>query len=641
MKKIENLNCMKKTVLKLEKEISAISNNLSKVKKKDHTTMKKMIHNINYLLTKEPSHNNIYLNDINNVEENKNIEEFQNIKKNHYILHTDESNIDYILIPLNEFNNKSKIELNQDNPYNTYINKKNYSYSKIRNNRAISESKAQNYKKYNNEYNNKNMNKIFNENAKYSNRNSIIDNNNINNRNNYSNNKEFNRTNQIAYSKPRLMSEKIKTNVKNNKRIIHNKNNNINNNINISTQNEGKRNENEKSSINSLKYLTYNHKINYNNQENKNSDNINDIYFNNKQNKNEDFYNNTYLKENKYNGKYIYNKKDLNNKEKLNNNYIKKEDSKINKDEYNRKSEKDIFLSIKNDKKLVFEKRAKRNKMSKLDANSKSSNSFNINKINNYMDNKENKKNIINYNYIIDKKKQYLSDNNEIEINTSDKENKKGYDNYINPQENKKKQRINNDEINDNNINICKDSNIYNNKDIIKINKLLKLLDVKNINDALYKVNILLKYEKSLNKIKNLYNDGNNKNKLDDDLIWLSNIIKKYKKNEIYKKYCKTIMIKNKIKNFDEFKNFINNILVKNRKNKGFIVDVKNILCEDEYYSNNKNLISINQQNHETNKMKIEKNNKGNNTDNSNDIKFNQDEHNNKMNNKYIMNTYD
>ena len=49
MKKIESLNNVQKTVLQLEKEISAISNNITKVKNKDHATMKKIINNINYL----------------------------------------------------------------------------------------------------------------------------------------------------------------------------------------------------------------------------------------------------------------------------------------------------------------------------------------------------------------------------------------------------------------------------------------------------------------------------------------------------------------------------------------------------------------------------------------------------------------
>ena len=641
MRKIQNLNTMKKTVLKLEKEISAISNNLSKVKKKDHNTMKKIIHNINYLLTKEQHKNNIYSNEvnhINDIEESKKVEEM-NVAKNNQYIHTDESNIDYILIPLNQLNNKSKKEFNPNDPYHTYFNKKNNSSSKIRNTRAISESKSQNYNKiFYDEYNsNPNTNMIINEKIKNTNRNSNTDYYNIIN---YSNNKTFQKTNQIAYTKPRLMSENTKTNVKNNKRIISSNNNlNINNcintNNNISLQNEKK----EKSSINSLKYLTLNQKNTTNSTENKNPDVIRTINYN-YQNKNEDFYNNN---------KFIYDKQDLSNKEKQKNNYFdkcEKEDSKINKKEYKQEFEKDFFLN----KKYIFERKAKtkRNKMSKFETNSKSSNSFNINKFNNnYIDNsRQNKKNIVNYNYTNNKNYLYLSDdnenNNENEINISDKENKKGYENYINPNKNIN-QNINKNlnDIYGNNINNYKDKKQHKDKEINKINKLFKILNVNNINDALYKVNMLLKYEKYLNKIKDIHNDdknninSNDKMFLDKDLIWLSNIIKNYKKNEVYKKYCKNIMMQNKIKNFDEFKNFINNILIKNRKNKGFIVEVKNILCEDEYYSNK----NINKKNSEKN-MKIEINKKVNNTENSNDIKFTQENDNYKMINEY-MNTYE
>ena len=72
MRKMENLNNMKKTVLKLEKEIMAISNNLSKVKNKDYTTMKKIIYNINNLLGKDIQNNNLYKNDyMNNLSDKK------------------------------------------------------------------------------------------------------------------------------------------------------------------------------------------------------------------------------------------------------------------------------------------------------------------------------------------------------------------------------------------------------------------------------------------------------------------------------------------------------------------------------------------------------------------------------------------
>jgi uncharacterized protein YlxW (UPF0749 family) len=60
MKKIESLNNAQKTVLQLEKEINAISNNLSKVKNKDHTTMKKII-NISIIFSKKMNLKPIYI----------------------------------------------------------------------------------------------------------------------------------------------------------------------------------------------------------------------------------------------------------------------------------------------------------------------------------------------------------------------------------------------------------------------------------------------------------------------------------------------------------------------------------------------------------------------------------------------------
>ena len=74
-----------------------------------------------------------------------------------------------------------------------------------------------------------------------------------------------------------------------------------------------------------------------------------------------------------------------------------------------------------------------------------------------------------------------------------------------------------------------------------------------------------------------------------------------------------------------------NNILTKNKKNKGFIVEVKNLLCEDDYYSKNQN-ININKINYEPIKKKKPENNKIiNNSINSNDIKFTQNDENLKL----------
>ena len=241
---------MKKTVLKLEKEINAISNNLSKVKNKDHTTMKKIIHNINYLLTKDTT-NTLFTNEFNHInetEENQNISENKRIKINKYI-RTNDTNIDYALFPLKQDKNNNN-DLNSNEPH---YSKKSFSSSKIYNNKPISAGKKKNYNEQTYDlYNNTRL--MVNDNIKTNNRN----NNNNYNIMEYSNNQLLNKGNQMTYSKPRLISEKM--NSKNNKintttsstnnNLNINNNNNINNNISI--QNERTKNISEAD----LKYLT-------------------------------------------------------------------------------------------------------------------------------------------------------------------------------------------------------------------------------------------------------------------------------------------------------------------------------------------------------------------------------------------------
>ena len=102
MKKIENLNNTRKTVLRLEKEINAISNNLSKVKNKDHTTMKKIINNINYLLTKDSFEKKINKKEETlDKEESKKTEEskiLENFNLNNQYAYNSDRNIDYLLL---------------------------------------------------------------------------------------------------------------------------------------------------------------------------------------------------------------------------------------------------------------------------------------------------------------------------------------------------------------------------------------------------------------------------------------------------------------------------------------------------------------------------------------------------------------
>ena len=672
MRKIENLNIMKNTVLRLEKEINAISNNLSKVKNKDHTTMKKIIHNINYLLTKENNPNNFYPNDrnyLNPPEENKTIEKNQEVSNNKYI-HTKDNNIDYILIPLNQLKNKSKPELKPDEPY---FNKKN----KVRQNRHISEGKSHNYNKYLYDMNN-NTNLIINENIKnpsQNTNNSIKYNRIIDFRNN-----QIIQKNRIAYSKPRLQSECIKKHSKNKICLP----NSINNNLNINNNNISIENERKESGAMNLKFYTLNNKVNNkNNFEDraKKTETIKNLYYNYQNSNENNFYKKEFSNENKKDKNYIYknnfSEKDLN---KIEREYIEKKNEKINK-----KESENIFLSPKKNKKLIFERKQKRNKTSNIDSNPKMRNSFNVNRWNKCNKNMENlqEKTIITNNYMqINKKYSITHKNNIDDLNLSDKENYNTNYNYIHPYyENQnpnqlikdlqiKNNKQNNKYLNNNscqstikkldyifdekysNKNIYKDKD--NNIDIDKMNKLLNALNVDNINDAIFKVEKLLKYDQYIYKMKEFYlenndDDDSDKMNLDNNLMWLSNIVKKYKKNEAYKNYCKSIMMQNKIKNFDGFKHYINNILAKNRKNKGFLVEVKNILCEEDYYSKNNNKIikkiNIRNKMNKINNINYEQNNKlkkkihKNTSDNSNDIRFNQNDDNCKIVNEH-MSTY-
>ena len=342
--------------------------------------------------------------------------------------------------------------------------------------------------------------------------------------------------------------------------------------------------------------------------------------------------------------------------------------------------ERGIQMSYIKNKKINYERKPKRNKTVNLNSNSNirsplNLNNYNINSVHHREYEIKNSKNNLNKNK--NKKRTYLNLNNKdlnkiglSQKNIKTKNNYKySYEN-LNIKDNEDifskdliQNKNDNDNDNDNNIKEKFDNTDKNEEDVKNskekeiINKLLYMLKAKNINDVIFKVDKLLKYEKYIIKLNELYNENNkskfnkynnfnNKNEkidLDKNIAWISNTIKKSKKNEKYRNYCKNIMMKNKINHFSDFRNFIDNILIKNRKNNGFIIEVKNILCEDDYYSknhnNNKNPKKINNINYISSKnMKTDVNKGQNNFDNSNDIKFSQNDDNAKVN-KY-MNTY-
>ena len=134
---MDSLNNMKKTVLKLENEISAIDLNLNKVRKKGHSKMKSIIQNINNLLSKEEKKNNIDLDKLNNYIYNikrKEKEESKRNKNNNKYIHTKNKNIDCIFISFKNPKGKNKPELNLNDE--TFFNKNGKTSSQIYKNKS-------------------------------------------------------------------------------------------------------------------------------------------------------------------------------------------------------------------------------------------------------------------------------------------------------------------------------------------------------------------------------------------------------------------------------------------------------------------------------------------------------------------------
>ena len=343
MRKIESLNNVRKTVLKLEKEISAISTNLSKVKHKDHTTMKKMINNINILLTKDNLDKSLYKNDpkIDN-EENKNTDEENHMtnkshKSSHYNYNS-VRNIDYLLLLNNRHKTKNNYTENKTGLNKSYFNKKCASSSKI----GINNTQKEQDLLY--DYNmNIGTGISRNENIKNSVRNKMIE---------YPIDDNLNKSNQNQYLKPKLVTQYSN---RNSSYYINKKNN-----TSI---------KNDKEMIDQLKnekYLTLDGKMNKGNNVPKSI--LNSLYYENQncdtdENDKNNITNHTnnFLNEKKNKNKnksaFSYEKKEPEFLELRKNKEFtfdaKDNDSKVG-------SEKELLSKVKKNKKLILEKKVKK-----------------------------------------------------------------------------------------------------------------------------------------------------------------------------------------------------------------------------------------------------------------------------------------
>ena len=138
------------------------------------------------------------------------------------------------------------------------------------------------------------------------------------------------------------------------------------------------------------------------------------------------------------------------------------------------------------------------------------------------------------------------------------------------------------------------------------INNYYKLLNVKNHDEYIHKINKLLSYEDFIHKIKKLYfkfNDQNKNFKLKDILFWISfNINNDNKKNK-YEEYCHEIMKHFNIPNYDKFKIFINNLINKNKNNDYFVNGMKELFNSFNEFQPNKTIYKIRSKTNNTKKF--------------------------------------
>ena len=618
---MDSLNNMQKTALKLDKEINSLGLNMTRVHKKEHSKMKNIINNINNLLKKDSKQNNInfnkvdkYMNYIKDKEKseeinNKTIQSFKNNKNNNH-------NIDCILISLKRTSNRNKREL--DFNKETIFNENQKNSSKLLNRRKKDNNLTSDDKFMANRKdiceNMKPDNLIIKQRSKYLGK----------SRNN--NNLMYN---QMTYSRPKLNNKFSNFNLtKQKQRANSSKNHFVNNNFDKNDKANSLIKMNDKNkTISNQKYSSKKRKCCKNNKNCENIINKNVIYIS-KKDKNT---------EKSFKKELLYDK---------NNYYLdeleRKENEKNN--EYEGLSEKD-FSIIKN-KNLVFNLQSESNNTYDYNKESKINSSIQDNK------NIKTNRDFLFYENNKNSKKPYLvkKEENKINMKSFDGIKINDEDLYINEFNNYNRKKINikkvNYSIDEHNIN-------YNNEEEnnIKLTKLLNMLKVNNINEAVSKVAKLIKLKKYIDTCQKIYDEDSNNdyinNRINNDknynnFQWLSEMIKNYKENKIYKNYCESIMINNKIERFVDFKKFINQILINNKKNNGFLVEVKNILCKDDLYSNTNEKKNINKNNFNSHKQSSKKNNNKtfHELENSNDIKFSRNDENLVINHDWIKTYY-
>ena len=512
---MDSFNNMKKTVLKLENEINAIGLNLTKVKKKEHSKMKNIIHNINKLLIKDSDKNNIHSNEVDKYlydmkEKNKKDNNINN--NNNKYVHSKNNDIDCILISLKNQKNKNDNELNLNDE--TFFNKNRKASSRIYINKNIQNNLISNEKILNineSEYENYKANTLTNK---------------LNNKNiNKSRNKNNLFYTHMTYSKPKLNNDFSKNNIKRKRQKtksseqVINKIFDINNKVDSLFQIEDK-----SDSSSNLKNSKSNRKPKSKQIKEKNN------------NENLNILNNVFTNMKKKSDEKSFKKEMLYNRNVFENNNEEIDENSKNNGGYFQIPE--TSANINKDKNDIFELKSEEKKIKNVNKNSvKNPLLFNKKK---YINTFRNRENLINNNhtdiaYLIKKE-----ENKNCIKSFEDMNAKLNDEDLILKTINVQKNKIMNMNKRNYSKENKKDTDIEENN--IKLTKLLNLLNANDINEAISRIAKLIKLEKSIIKLKQIYFESNNNHlnnpknneEKNTNLDWLNEMIKNYKVQKIH-----------------------------------------------------------------------------------------------------------
>ena len=138
-------------------------------------------------------------------------------------------------------------------------------------------------------------------------------------------------------------------------------------------------------------------------------------------------------------------------------------------------------------------------------------------------------------------------------------------------------------------INKSKNFNKLEQYDMKSISKIKKILNCKNYEECLKKINKLSEQKSFIKKIFSLYQKCGGSEQTGDNyqncLIWINNLIRKerqLKNNNKYEDFCKKIMKENNIKNFSVFQLFVQNAFNEKKNENNFLEDIKRILSVED-----------------------------------------------------------